>query len=336
MLKVGIIGCGYWGTNLIRNFFENPSCYLSHISDGNQDALEKIRQRFPSLQATTDPVKLIESKELDAIVVATPLEHHFELAKQALLNNKHVMIEKPLASTEREAEELVRLAEKRKLVLMVDHTFIYSGAVRKVKEIIDDGELGDIFYFDSVRVNLGLFRTNQNVVWDLGPHDFSIMDYLFDQTPVSVSAYGTSHFKNEIENIAYVIVRFKNNFIAHYHFNWLAPTKVRCILIGGSRKMIVYNDLETDEKVKVYSKSVLVKNSLEGMYRPLYDYRVGDMYSPKVDLSEALQKVCQEFADSVAQKRCPLTDGLAGLRNVRILEATQKSILSGGKTVKLA
>lgn len=336
MMKVGIIGCGYWGGNLIRNFSSSPKWEVTLVCDQNPTVAAQMKTRYPIRGAVADATALIRSPDVDAVVIATSIQQHYKLATQALSEGKHVLVEKPMATSLHQAQELVRLARKKKCVLMVDHTFLYTGAVRKIREIIQSGELGKIHYFDSVRVNLGLIRPSHNVIWDLAPHDYSIMDYLFKQKPVTVSAHGASHLKGQPENIAFVVMEFDNQMIAHFHFNWIAPTKMRYTLVGGSKKMIVYNDLETDEKVKVYSKSVAVKDSRESVYQPLYDYRVGDMYAPKIDLTEALQKVAEEFAHSIEKNKAPLTDGVSGLRVVKLLAATQKSLRAGGRAIKIA
>lgn len=336
MIKVGIIGCGYWGGNLIRNFSSTPGWEVSLVCDQNNAAAAKMKMRYPVSGTVADATALIRSPDVDAVVIATSIDQHYALAAEALREGKHVLVEKPMASSSGEAQALVRLAQKKKRILMVDHTFLYTGAVRKIRELIQRGDLGNIHYFDSVRVNLGLIRPSHNVIWDLAPHDYSIMDYLFKQKPISVSAHGASHLKGQPENIAFVVMEFKDQMIAHFHFNWIAPTKMRYTLVGGSKKMIVYNDLETDEKVKVYSKSVAIKNSRESIYQPLYDYRVGDMYAPKIDLTEALQKVAEEFAQAIQTTKNPLTDGMSGLRVVKLLEATQKSLQAGGRSIKIS
>ncbi len=241
-----------------------------------------------------------------------------------------------MATSASQACELIDLAASKRRVLMVDHTFLYTGAVRKIRQVIRAGELGELLYFDSTRINLGLFRKDANVIWDLAPHDFSIMDHLLDAEPVEISAHGVSHLNTGLENMAVVIVRFAGTLIAHFHFNWLAPVKVRNTLIGGSNKMVVYNDLETDEKVKIYSKSVAMESGREGIYKPLYDYRTGDMHSPKVDLTEALRNVCQEFVECVQLDRRPLTDGEAGLRVIRLLETANESLRCNGAPIRVA
>jgi predicted dehydrogenase len=332
-VNIGIIGVGYWGPNLVRNFLSIDSVKKLICCDIDKNRLSFIKSKFPSVDVTTDYNEMIKDKNLSAIAIATPISTHYKFVREALINGKHVLVEKPIASNSKEAEELMKLADKHNLVLMVDHTFIYTGAVRKIKEIISNGEIGNIYYFDSVRVNLGLFQHDVNVIWDLAPHDLSIMDFVFNKKPVSVSAVGVRHI-NGIEDIAYITVNFADSVLAHFHVNWLAPVKIRKILIGGSKKMIVYDDIYTDEKVRVYDKGVDIKTK-EGIYDTLIQYRTGDMYSPKIDNSEALSLMCQHFIDCIKYSKKPITDGQAGLNVVKILEASEESIKSGGKIVKL-
>jgi predicted dehydrogenase len=339
-LNIGIIGCGYWGPNMARNFVENDSAALSWLCDANGQRLASLARRYPAARATDDYRQMLADEQLDAVVIATPVSTHYPIAKAALQAGKHVLIEKPFTAKAGEAEELIALADNKGLTLMVDHTFIYTGAVRKIKELVESGELGDLLYFDSVRINLGLFQNDINVVWDLAPHDLSIMDYLIDKVPVSVTATGSCHIEPGIENIAYVMLRFADDFIAHFHFNWLAPVKLRRALLAGSKKMIVYDDIEPTEKVRVYDKGVMVtrrdeQTDPEAAYTTLVSYRTGDVWVPKLDSTEALKAVSKEFIAAIREQRPPLTDGRAGLRVVRLLEAAQQSIKEG-RTVKLA
>ena len=329
---IGVIGCGYWGPNLLRNFAENDSAQLRWICDTDEARLNAMGRRYPAARTTTDYRKLVADPELDAIAVVTPVATHYQITNEALLSGKHVLVEKPLTSTAREAEELIELAEKNRRTLMVDHTFVYTGAVRKMKEILQSGELGELLYFDSVRINLGLFQRDINVLWDLAPHDLSIMDYLIERQPVGVSALGSCHIEPGIENIAYLVMKFADDFIAHFHFNWLAPVKIRRTLIAGARKMILYDDIEPTEKVRVYDKGVTANRigDREADYQTLVSYRTGDVWAPKLDATEALRHVVAEFLDSIRSRRKPLTDGAAGLRVVRILEAAQQSIKQAG------
>ena len=307
--------------------------FYSKKTDVDEDRLAAMGRRYPAAQTTADYKKLLADPALDAVAVVTPVATHFQIAKEALLAGKHVLVEKPLTSTAREAEELIELAERNGRTLMVDHTFVYTGAVRKMKEIVAGGELGDLLYFDSIRINLGLFQRDINVLWDLAPHDLSIMDYLLGRQPVGLSALGSCHIEQGIENIAYLVMHFDDEFIAHFHFNWLAPVKIRRTLIAGSRKMILYDDIEPTEKVRVYDKGVTTNRvgDREADYQTLVSYRTGDVWAPKLDATEALHYVVAEFLDSIRNQRQPLTDGAAGLRVVRLLEAAQESIKHWGQ-----
>ncbi|MEJ7708843.1 MAG: Gfo/Idh/MocA family oxidoreductase [Pyrinomonadaceae bacterium] len=338
-IRVGVIGCGYWGPNLIRNFVENEHSQLSWMCDTDAKRLHHLGRRYPFARTTADYKQLLSDSQLDAVVIATPVATHYAFAKAALEAGKHVLIEKPFTTNSIEAEELIELAERQRLTLMVDHTFVYTGAIRKIKEIMRDGELGDLLYFDSVRINLGIFQSDINVVWDLAPHDLSIMDFLVERKPVALTATGSCHVEANIENIAYLMLKFDDSFIAHFHFNWLSPVKIRRTLIAGSRKMIVYDDIEPTEKVRVYDKGVVASrssgNGTEEKYQTLVSYRTGDVWVPKLDTTEALRYVSVEFLEAIREARAPLTDGHAGLSVVRMLEAAQSSIEGGGKTVKL-
>jgi len=334
-MKIAIVGLGYWGPNLIRNFLS-----VEHIDtvigcDKDRTRLDKIKRRFPEIETTDSYDDILRRDDVEMVAIATPVSSHYPLAKKALDAGKHCFIEKPMTGTVEEAEDLIECAERRGLKLMVDHTFIYTGAVRKMKELITAGTLGDLYYFDSVRVNLGLFQHDVNVVWDLAPHDLSIMDYLIDKRPVSVSAVGSCHVGNGLENIAYLTVNFDNDIIAHFHVNWLAPVKIRKTLIGGTKSMIVYDDMEMSEKVKVYDKGIEVKTQ-EGIYETLVQYRTGDMSAPKLDQTEALTLEAQHFVDCVLNGKTPITDGISGLNVVRILEASEKSIKQQGKIISLS
>ena len=338
---IGVIGCGYWGPNLLRNFSESEDAHLRWMCDVDAKRLEAMGRRYPSAKTTTDYSQLLADPELAAVVIATPVSTHFNFAREALRAGKHVLVEKPFTANVAEAEELIELAERSGLTLMVDHTFIYTGAVRKVKEMVQSGELGELLYFDSVRINLGLFQRDINVVWDLAPHDLAIMDFIIDRQPLSVTATGSCHVERGIENIAYVMLRFPEEFIAHFHFNWLSPVKIRRTLIAGSRKMVVYDDIEPTEKIRVYDKGVMVTRTedaedKEDAYRTLVSYRTGDVWVPKLDSTEALRYVVSEFLSSIAEKRRPLTDGSSGLRVVRILQAAQESISQNGRPVELS
>ena len=330
---IGVLGCGYWGPNLLRNFAENEKAQLRWICDLDESRLAAMGRRYPAAQTTNDYLKLLSDPQLDAVAVVTPVATHFQIVKEALIAGKHVLAEKPLTATVREAEELIDLAATNGLTLMVDHTFVYTGAVRKMKEIVTSGDLGELLYFDSVRINLGLFQRDINVLWDLAPHDLSIMDYLIERQPDAVSAIGSCHIEQGIENIAYLMLHFPDDFIAHFHFNWLAPVKIRRTLIAGRSKMILYDDIEPTEKVRVYDKGVTANRigDREADYQTLISYRTGDVWAPKLDPTEALRYVVAEFLGSIRERRRPLTDGHAGLRVVRVLEAANESMKAEGQ-----
>jgi predicted dehydrogenase len=335
-IKAGVIGCGYWGPNLIRNFSENFHTDIRYACDFDAEKLERIHLRYPSVITTTDYKALLRDNNLQVVAIATPPRTHYKLAREALEAGKHVFIEKPLTTTVRDGEKLVEFAEKKGCIIFVDHIFIYTGALKKMKELTASGELGELFYFDSVRVNLGLFQSDVNVVWDLAPHDISMMDYLVSEKPVSVTAVGTSHTGNRIEDIAYVTVRFASDMIAHFHVNWMSPVKIRRIIIGGSRKMVVFDDLEPAEKIKIYDKGItLTKADKKLIYQTRIQYRIGDMYAPRIDHSEALKIAVDHLADCISTGKKPITDGKAGVRVVKILEAIEKSIRKGGSKVTL-
>src|SRR5213075_2149255 len=313
-----VIGCGYWGPNLLRNLAENETAELRWICDLDTQRVTAMGRRYPGALQTGDYKTVLADPAVDAVVIATPVWTHFSFAQQALEAGKHVLVEKPLTANVAEAEQLVELADRKGLTLMVDHTFIYTGAVRKIKEIVQSGDLGDLLYFDATRINLGLFQNDINVVWDLAPHDLSIMDFVIDRQPTAVAATGSCHIKKGIENIAYVLLLFPDEFIAHFHFNWLSPVKIRHTLLAGSRKMVVYDDIEPTEKVRVYDSGVTAthndsEDEREAAYRTLVSYRTGDVWVPKLDSTEALRYVCREFLAAINEKRAPLTDGSAGV-----------------------
>lgn len=287
MINIGVIGYGYWGPNIVRNFNAVENANVVTLCDLNEGALGKAKKLYPALSTTADVNDVLHSKEIDAVAIITPVFTHFELAKKALENGKHVFVEKPFTSTVAQSEELVDMADKKNLKIMVDHTFLFTGAVRKIKELIDEQVLGKLYYFDSTRVNLGLFQHDVNVVWDLAPHDFAIMDYVIPEKPLAISATGEIHY-NGFEDVAYVTVYCENNVIAHFNVNWLSPVKVRTTLIGGDKKMLYWNDLEADEKLKIYDKGVDIKTR-ENVYDLLVSYRSGDAWVPKVNPIEALK-----------------------------------------------
>lgn len=335
MIGVGVIGYGYWGPNLVRNFAEVEGAQVVAVSDLRPERLALAKSRYPYIETTTAATDVISNPRVDAVVIATPVSTHFELAHQALRAGKHVLVEKPLTATSEEAERLIEEANRRRLILMVDHTFVYTGAVRKIRELVSSGVLGQLYYYDSVRVNLGLFQHDVNVIWDLAVHDFSIMDYVLPQRPVAVSATGMSHIPGQPENIAYITLFFADSLIGHIHVNWLAPAKVRRTLIGGSQKMIVYDDLEPSEKVKVYDKGVTVTDNRESIYQMLVSYRTGDMWAPQVEATEALHSEVQHFTKCIEGHEQPITDGEAGLRVVRLLEAASQSMMGRGRLIEL-
>jgi predicted dehydrogenase len=334
MIKLGVIGYGYWGPNVVRNFAIQPDCQVAAICDKHPKAMAKVLSRYPSVHVTSNPEDVVRSSDIDAVAIVTPVSTHYSLAKRALENGKHVFVEKPLTATSAQAEELIELADRRNLQIMVDHTFLFTGAVRKIKELIDGGVLGPLYYYDSTRVNLGLFQHDVNVIWDLAPHDLAIMDHLIGLEPELVVATGGAHLDN-MEDLAYITLYFPKKIVAHINVNWLSPVKVRTTLIGGQRKMLVWNDLEPAEKIKVYDKGVEVGTE-QGRYQLLVSYRSGDMWAPRVEEAEALQLEARYFLDCVSSGTAPFNDGHAGLRVVRILEAADESLKRRSETVYVA
>lgn len=334
MLKVAVIGYGYWGPNLVRNFVESSDAEVVTVVDINPNNLKRVTKRYPAIKTSTSVQDVFTDERINAVAIATPVNTHYDLALQALQAGKHVLVEKPMASSSEQAKHLIAEAQARKLVLMVDHTFVYTGAVRKIADLVQRGDLGDVLYYDSTRINLGLFQHDVNVIWDLAVHDLSIIEYVLHKAPHAVSATGMSHVQGEPENVAYMTIYYEDNLIAHVNVNWLAPVKVRRTLIGGSKQMIVYDALEPIETIKIYDKGIDITNT-EDIYRTLISYRTGDMYSPKVEATEALQLEVQHFIDCIENDKTPETDGAAGLRVVRILEAASKSIQNRGAVVEL-
>jgi len=334
-VRVGVIGCGYWGPNLVRNFARHPHSQVEAVCDVRYERAMRVgaEYRIPTVTDRIDEV--LKAPDIDLVVVATPSFTHFDLAKQALHAGKHVLVMKPLATRTDHAEELCSLAERQGVLLGVDHTFVFTGAVRRMHELISAGEVGDLYYFDSVRINLGLIQTDVNVVWDLAPHDVSIMDHLIGQEPVSVSATGASHGGSPTENIAYVTVRYAGSLLGHIHVNWLAPAKVRRTIVGGSKRMMIYDDMEPSEKLKVYDKGFSVANdqTLEKQYQLMISYRSGDMHAPQIDTREALAVEVENVVQAINGKEDLIADGWAGWRVVRILEAAQRSIEQCGAVV---
>ncbi len=333
MIGIGVIGYGYWGPNIVRNLRGLDECQVAAVCDQSPAALRRVTQTYPDLPVITNPSELLTSAGIDAVAIVTPVCTHFELAKAALENGKHVFIEKPFTSTTQQAEELIELAERKNLTIMVDHTFLFTGAVRKIRELIEEGALGDLYYYDSTRVNLGLFQHDVSVLWDLAPHDLSIMDFLIQAKPEAVIATGEAHL-NGLVDIAFITIYFPGNVIAHVNVNWLSPVKVRTTLIGGEKKMLVWNDLEADEKIKVYDKGVQMSHG-EGLYELLVSYRSGDMWAPRVEQTEALKAELGYFIECVTKGLTPFNDGVAGSRVVKMLEAADRSLRERGRAVRV-
>lgn len=329
MLNIAIVGYGYWGPNLVRNFAAQTDATVKRVYDLREDRLSAVRKNYPNIETSTDIQSLWNDPSIDAVVIATPVFTHFPMAKKALEGGKHVLLEKPMTDSVAHALELIELAQKFNKVLMVDHTFLYTAAVRKMKDLATSGDIGSIKYFDSTRINLGLIQQDVNVLWDLAPHDISILDYLIDETPVSVNATGVSHIHNGNENIAYLTVNYSSDFIAHFHCSWSSPVKLRTMLIGGDKKMIVFNDMEPSEKIKVYDTAHNVSTD-EEKTRILVDYRVGDVWIPKLNHVEALSGMAADFISAVLKGTTPVAGWKSGLNTIKILEAAQKSIKNKG------
>ncbi len=334
-IRVGVIGYGYWGPNLVRNFAESPATQVIAVSDMSEQRLAQAQRRHPGIGVTTDCEDIFNDPDIDAVVIATPVSTHYPLGMAALQAGKHLLMSKPLADSSAHGQRLIDEATSRHLVLMVDHTFLYTGAVRKIKQLVDDGSLGSLYYYDSVRVNLGLFQHDVNVLWDLAVHDLAIMEHVLGEQPCAVAATGATHVPGQLANMAYLTCFFRGSLIAHHHVNWLAPVKVRRTLIGGDRQMIVYDDLEPSEKVKVYDKGVTLRSGSERVYESMVGYRTGDMWAPQVSLTEALRVEAQHFAECIRNGLSPLSDGESGLRVVRTLEAAVESMDQRGKPVEI-
>lgn len=335
-IGVAVVGCGYWGPNLVRNFNACPVTDLLWVCDIDRERLDAISAVCPGIRAAADLEPVLDDPRVDALAVATPVREHYPLARRALERGKHVLLEKPLALGMDQGRELVELAAGSGLKLMCDHTFCYTSAVRKIKQFIERGELGDLLYFDSTRINLGQFQDDCNVVWDLATHDLSIIDFLVDRRPLSVSVHGVSHGGAGMVSMAYLSLKFDDNFIAHVNVNWLSPVKIRMTLIGGTEKMLVWNDMMPSEKIRVYDKGIEVdRTRVEEKARRLISYRSGDMYSPQISQTEALALVAREFADAIIEDRKPLTDGSDALRVLAVLEAADRSIAAGGANIPI-
>lgn len=333
MIRIGVIGYGYWGPNIVRNFHTRESSEVVLVCDKNPKAQLRLNKAHPSMPFVTDENEILTSPNIDVVAVVTPVWTHFDLAKKALENGKHVFVEKPFTCSVSQAEELIELADRRNLKIMVDHTFLFTGAVKKIRQLVDEGALGDLYYYDSLRVNLGLFQHDVNVIWDLAPHDLSIMDHVINEKPEAVVATGEKHL-NGVEDIAFITVYFPKQIIAHINVNWLSPVKVRTTLIGGEKKMLVWNDLEADEKIKVYDKGVSMSNG-KGLHDLLVSYRSGDMWAPQVEQVEALRTETEYFLKCISENKTPFNDGVNGLRVVRLLEAADTSIRNRGRAVAL-
>ncbi len=334
MISIAVVGYGYWGKNLVRNFYNTPDCVLHTVVDADLSKLGALIKAYPTLQVTAQYQDVLNNPAIEAIVLATPVFSHYKLAKAALMAGKHVMVEKPMTATVAEAEELIALAQLKKLVLMPDHTFLYTGAVQRMRQLITAQEIGTINYYDSTRINLGLFQPDVNVVWDLAPHDISILYHLIDERPVSVTATGISHLNNGIENVAFVTLHFQSNMIAHFSCSWSSPVKIRQILVGGDKKMIVYDDNQVTEKIKVYDTGYSAKSD-EEKQRILIDYRVGDIYVPKLETKEALAGIASDFIQAITTGKEPVSNWKSGLDVVKVLEAAQKSIKENGKEIRI-
>jgi predicted dehydrogenase len=333
MIRVGVIGYGYWGPNIVRNLHGLESTCVAMVCDKSQTALARVRKAYPGIATTGDPCEILTSPKVDAVAVITPVWTHYDLTKRALENGKHVFVEKPFTSSSEQAEELIELAARKNLTIMVDHTFLFTGAVRKIRELTESGALGDLYYYDSLRVNLGLFQHDVSVIWDLAPHDLSIMDHVIKEEPEAIVATGEKHL-NGVEDVAYMTIYFPRNVIAHINVNWLSPVKIRTTLIGGQKRMLVWNDLVADEKIRLYDKGVDIASG-EGIRDLLVSYRAGDMWAPQLERLEALQVELDYFAECINSGKTPFNDGHAGLRVVRMLEAAETSIKKRGELVRL-
>jgi predicted dehydrogenase len=334
MIRLAVIGYGYWGPNLVRNFYNTPDCKITLVVDSREERLQLVKKAFPAINISTQINDALTDKDIDAVVIATPVFTHFGLAKTALQNGKHVLIEKPMTRTVKEAEELIELAQKHNKLLMIDHTFLYTGAVQYIRKLIESGDIGKTNYFDSTRINLGLFQPDINVLWDLAPHDISVLKYIHNEKPFSVNATGVSHTNNKIENIAYMTINYQSGFMAHFSCSWSSPVKIRSVLIGGDKKMILYNDIEPTEKIKIYDTGYSVKSN-EDKQKILVDYRTGDVFIPKLDTREALAHMANDFIQSIIKSTSPVSNYELGIDIVKILEAADNSLKENGKEIKL-
>lgn len=334
MIRIGVVGYGYWGPNIVRNFQANENSEVVLVADKNPKTEQRLRKDHPGIAFTTDACEVLKSPKIDVVAVVTPVWTHFELTKAALENGKHVFVEKPFTCNVQQAEELIEIGDRKNLQIMVDHTFLFTGAMKKIRQLVQEGELGELYYYDSLRVNLGLFQHDVNVIWDLAPHDLSIMDNVISAKPEAVVATGEKHL-NGVEDIAFITVYFPKRIIAHINVNWLSPVKVRTTLIGGEKKMLVWNDLEADEKIRVYDKGVSMSTNPSNLHQLLVSYRSGDMWAPQIEQVEALRAETAYFLKCIEENKKPFNDGVAGLRVVRILEAADRSVRSRGEAVAL-
>ncbi|RJQ26878.1 gfo/Idh/MocA family oxidoreductase [Candidatus Parcubacteria bacterium] len=323
-IRISILGLGYWGPNIVRNLLKVPGAEIVSICDLDEKKVKNALSTFPTVKATSNYKEIILDKSIDAVAVATPTETHFKIAKEALEANKNVLIEKPMTKTSKEASELITLARKKKKILMVGHTFVYSEPVRMIKKIIESKRLGKIYYYDSTRINLGIIRSDSNVIWDLAPHDLSILGYIFQEDPISLQAFGSSHINQKSEEMAHIIIKYRNNLSAHIHVSWLSPVKIRTTIIGGSKKMVVYNDIEPSEKIKIYDKSIKISPAKITPFSPAY--RSGDVVIPHLEEKEALLTELTHFIECIKENKKPLTDGTEGLRTIQLLEATDNAL----------
>lgn len=334
MIRIGVIGYGYWGPNIVRNFQAQEGSEVLLVADKTPKTEQRLHKDYPGINFTTDACEILKSPKIDVVAVVTPVWTHFELAKAALENGKHVFVEKPFTCNVAQAEELIELADREHLQIMVDHTFLFTGAMKKIHQLVQQGELGELYYYDSLRVNLGLFQHDVNVIWDLAPHDLSIMDHVISAKPEAVVATGEKHL-NGVEDIAFITVYFPKRIIAHINVNWLSPVKVRTTLIGGEKKMLVWNDLEADEKIRVYDKGVSMSTNPSNLHQLLVSYRSGDMWAPQIEQIEALRAETSYFLKCIEENKRPFNDGVAGLRVVRILEAADRSVRNRGEAITL-
>ncbi|MCF7809509.1 Gfo/Idh/MocA family oxidoreductase [bacterium] len=335
MLNIGIVGYGYWGPNLVRNFSQAAPTKVKYVCDLDSTRLKKVNNIYPDITTTTNVNDILNDKSIDAVSIATPVSTHFDLAMKALKAGKHVLMEKPLTDSSEKCQRLIEEADKQGLVLMVDHTFPYTAAVQKIKELVSNGDIGDLYYYDSARINLGLFQHDVSVIWDLAVHDLSILEFIHDEHPIAVSATGISHVEEQPENIAYLTIFYKSRMIAHIHVNWLAPVKLRQTLIGGSKKMILYDDMEPSEKIKIYDKGITLVDDDESITRMRIGYRSGDVLSPNLDRVEALSSLVNHFARCIETGEHPMTSAESGMRVVRIMEAASESMAKKGEMVSL-